>query len=96
MSIIKKDVYMLDTANATKIYDTFIGPIDLNYYHSFNCYFAFSAIKNSPILIFLLAYNPLPILEDCFIYKLLIVFIWIIQILDLFCRINIFFSTTHS
>jgi len=46
MSIIKKDVYMLDTANATKIYDTFIGPIDLNYYHSFNCYFAFSAIKN--------------------------------------------------
>ena len=46
MSIIKKDLYMLDTINATKIYDNFIGPLELNYYHSFNCYFAFTAVKN--------------------------------------------------
>ena len=46
MSIIKKEFYMLDSVNATKIYDNVIGPIDLNYYHSFNCYFAFTALKN--------------------------------------------------
>jgi hypothetical protein len=41
-----KELYMLDSINAKKIYDNFTGPLDLNYYHSFNCYFAFTAIKN--------------------------------------------------
>ena len=41
-----KELYMLDTINAKKIYDNFIGPLDLNYYHTFNCYFPFTAIKN--------------------------------------------------
>ena len=41
-----KELYMLDTINAKKIYDNFIGPFDLNYYHPFNCYFPFTAIKN--------------------------------------------------
>ena len=42
-----KDVYFFDTINAIKNYDSFIGSINNNFYHSYNCYFPLkNPIKN--------------------------------------------------
>ena len=48
MSLIKKDLYFLDTVNATRIYDNYMGTSSyLNVYHSYNCYFPFNtSIRN--------------------------------------------------
>ena len=35
----KQEIYFLDTIKATKNYDSIIGAIDLNYYHSYNISF---------------------------------------------------------
>jgi len=42
-----KDVYFFDTINAIKTYDSYIGSINSNFYHPYNCYFPLkNPIKN--------------------------------------------------